>query len=87
MFTLVEFCSSNMLKGTEDIYQKLDEDPGIDVLDYGCLNNCGLCSKAFFVLVDGEIVSAMTADKLLEKIYKRIEKNNEKLEKEFDDLS
>lgn len=87
MFTLVEFCSSNMLKGTEEVYRTLDDDPEIDVLDYGCLNNCGLCSKAFFVLVDGEIVSAMTPDKLLEKIYKRIDRNKQEMEEWTEDLS
>ncbi|GAB3064798.1 DUF1450 domain-containing protein [Salinicoccus sesuvii] len=87
MFTLVEFCSSNMLKGTEAVYRELDENPEIDVLDYGCLNNCGLCSKAFFVLVDGEIVSAMTPDKLLEKIYKRIERNQNEVSDWMDDLN
>lgn len=87
MFTLVEFCSSNMLKGTEAVYRTLDEDPEIDVLDYGCLNNCGLCSKAFFVLVDGEIVSAMTPEKLLEKVYRRIEKNQSQTSDWIDDLN
>ncbi|WP_411843580.1 YuzB family protein [Salinicoccus sp. HZC-1] len=87
MFTLVEFCSSNMLKGTEDMYKTLDEDPEIDVLDYGCLNNCGLCSKAFFVLVEGQIVSATTPEKLLEKIYKRIDKLKKEEESWFEDLS
>lgn len=86
MFTLIEFCSSNMLKGTEDLYKTLDADPEIDVLDYGCLYNCGLCSKAYYVLVDGKIVSATTPDKLLEKIYQRIDKNKQEEEALFEDL-
>ncbi len=87
MFTLVEFCSSNMLKGTEELYQTLEADPEIDVLDYGCLGHCGLCSKAFFVLVEGKIVSATTPEKLLEKIYGRIDKLKKEEESWFEDLS
>lgn len=78
MFSLVEFCNSNMLKGTETLYKRLEQDLGIDCMDYECTNNCGLCSKAFFVLVDGEIVTAKDEVKLEERIYKRIEKNQNK---------
>lgn len=77
MYTLVEFCNANMQKGTHDVYAHLDKNPGIDVVDYECTNNCGLCSKSFFGLVDGEIVAAKNNEQLLEKIYKRIDKNNE----------
>lgn len=75
MFTIAEFCNANMQKGTEEVYRLLDQDPAIDAVDYECTNNCGLCSKTFFVLIDGEIVSAKTKEQLLEKAYKRIEKN------------
>lgn len=86
MFTLIEFCSSNMLKGTEDLYKTLDSDPEIDVLDYSCLGNCGLCSKAYYVMVDGKIVSATTPEKLLEKIYQRIDRNKQEEDAWFEDL-
>ncbi len=77
MYTIVEFCNANMQKGTQDVYAQLDKNPGIDVVDYECTNNCGLCSKSFFVLVDGEIVAAKNNEQLLEKTYKRIDKNNQ----------
>ena len=51
MYTIVEFCNANMQKGTHDVYAQLDENPGIDVVDYECTNNCGLCSKSYFVVV------------------------------------
>ena len=39
MFPLVEFCISNMAKGGDYVYDKLENDPDVDVLEYGCLNN------------------------------------------------
>jgi uncharacterized protein YuzB (UPF0349 family) len=80
MFTIAEFCSANMLKGTEEVYRALDADPEIDAVDYECTNNCGLCSKTFFVLIDGEIVAAKTKEDLLKKAYKRIEKNKQEMD-------
>jgi uncharacterized protein YuzB (UPF0349 family) len=80
MFSLVEFCNSNMLKGTEQLYEHLQEDPLIDCIDYECTNNCGLCSKSFFVLVNGEIVTAKDPALLEERIYQRIEKHNKQQE-------
>lgn len=84
MFSLVEFCNSNMLKGTEEVFKRLEQAEGIDCVDYECTNNCGLCSKSFFALVDGELVSAKEPDKLEDKIYKRIEKQQDKQDKLYD---
>ena len=71
MFPLVEFCISNMAKGGDYVYDKLESDPEVDVLEYGCLNNCGLCSSGLYALVDGEVV-----EDLLNNIYKHIEEND-----------
>ena len=46
MFPLVEFCISNMAKGGDVVYEKLENDPDVDVLEYGCLQNCGICPTA-----------------------------------------
>ena len=35
MFPLVEFCISNMAKGGDYVYDKLESDPEVDVLEYG----------------------------------------------------
>jgi len=51
------------------------------------VGHCSLCSKAFFVLVEGKIVSATTPEKLLEKIYRRIDKLNIEQEAWLEDLS
>ena len=66
MFPLVEFCISNMAKGSDVVFEKLENDPNIDVLEYGCLQNC-LCQ------VDGDIVEGNTPDDLL-KTYINISK-------------
>lgn len=77
MFPLVEFCVSNMAKGGDYVYNKLEEDPEVDVLEYGCLQNCGICSSGLYALVDGEVVEGNTPDELLSNIYKLIEEQQE----------
>ena len=69
MFPLVEFCISNMAKGGDYVYDKLESDPEVDVLEYGCLNNCGLCSSGLYALVDGEVVEGDTPEDLLSLIH------------------
>ncbi|MCY1577088.1 YuzB family protein [Staphylococcus pettenkoferi] len=77
MFPLVEFCVSNMAKGGDYVYNKLEEDPEVDVLEYGCLQSCGICSSGLYALVDGEVVEGNTPDELLSNIYKHIEEQQE----------
>ncbi|USH19153.1 YuzB family protein [Staphylococcus pseudintermedius] len=73
MNPIVEFCISNMARDSEVVYQTLENDPGVDVLDYGCLQNCGICSSGLYALVNGDIVEGDTPDDLLQNIYKHIE--------------
>ncbi|WP_412549492.1 YuzB family protein [Staphylococcus pseudintermedius] len=73
MNPIVELCISNMARGSEVVYQTLENDPGVDVLDYGCLQNCGICSSGLYALVNGDIVEGDTPDDLLQNIYKHIE--------------
>lgn len=79
---LVEFCNANMQKGTKEVYDTLSERMDIDVMDYECTNNCGLCSKMAFALVEGQIVAAKDNTKLFEKIDKKLDK----IDDEFDEL-
>ncbi|MCO6341141.1 YuzB family protein [Staphylococcus epidermidis] len=76
MFPLVEFCISNMAKGSDVVFEKLENDPNIDVLEYGCLQNCGLCASSLYAHVDGDIVEGNTPDDLLKNIYQHIEDND-----------
>lgn len=70
---LIEFCVSNMHHGTDEVMAKLEKDPECDVIEYGCLGNCGLCFAEPYALVNGEIVSATSADELYRKIKDKIE--------------
>ena len=53
MFPLVEFCVSNMAKGGDIVYEKLENDPDVDVLEYGCLQivACALVGCMYLSMV------------------------------------
>jgi len=68
MRPIIEFCASNMSLGTEPVKHRLEQNPDVDVIEYGCLGNCGQCFYAPYALVNGEVVAAITADELYEKI-------------------
>lgn len=72
MRPIIEFCASNMHHGTGRVMKKLEENPDLDVVEYGCLGNCGECYMFPYALVNGEIVSAETADGLLDNILEKI---------------
>jgi uncharacterized protein YuzB (UPF0349 family) len=75
MNPMVEFCVSNLANGSQEAFDILEQDPNLDVLDYGCLSYCSLCSETFFAIVNGEVVEAETPSELVKNIYKYIEEN------------
>lgn len=75
MNPLVEFCISNLAKGAQSTYDILENDPDIDVLEYGCLSYCSLCDQTLYALVNGDVVEADTPEELTKKIYQYIEEN------------
>ncbi|MFS0840097.1 YuzB family protein [Paenibacillus sp. 1P03SA] len=77
MRPIIEFCASNMHHGTDDVMKKLEGNPDYDVIEYGCLGNCGECYLFPFAMVNGEIVAAETADKLFDEISKKIKEVEE----------
>ncbi|WP_405082051.1 YuzB family protein [Paenibacillus chitinolyticus] len=77
MRPIIEFCASNMHHGTDAVMKKLEDNPDYDVIEYGCLGNCGECYLFPFAMVNGEIVAAETADKLLDEISKKIKEVEE----------
>lgn len=86
---LIEFCASNMHHGTDKIVKLLEQDDKYDVIEYGCLGNCGECYMMPYAIVEGEIVSAETPEQLLDNIIatvKRQQEQNEALDKLLDDL-
>ncbi|GFZ76650.1 UPF0349 protein [Paenibacillus marchantiophytorum] len=72
MRPIIEFCASNMHHGTDKVMKALEEDPDYDVIEYGCLGNCGQCYMEPYALLNGEIVAAESADALHELIIAKI---------------
>jgi uncharacterized protein YuzB (UPF0349 family) len=75
MFPLVEFCITNLANGAQETYDILEQDPNVEVLEYGCLSFCSECAQGFYAIVDGELVQADTPTELTQKIYAHIENN------------
>ncbi|MFF2091826.1 DUF1450 domain-containing protein [Paenibacillus sp. NPDC058174] len=70
--TTIEFCAGNMHHdGTEAFMQELEKDASLQVIEYGCLGNCGECYLLPFALVDGLIVSAADVKLLKERVMKQ----------------
>ncbi|WMT40245.1 YuzB family protein [Paenibacillus sp. D2_2] len=72
MRAIIEYCTHNTAHGTEEIMDKLREQPNCDVYEYGCLTSCGLCYLSPYALVNGESVEAETAEALHERIIAEI---------------
>ena len=86
---IVEICVSNTHHGTEAIMQRLQQNPDIEVVEYGCLGNCGECYLAPFAMVDGVTVAVESVDELYDAIMGEIEKqeaDRAALDKLLDDL-
>lgn len=75
MNPIVEFCISNIVNGAQESFEKLDQDPNLDVLEYGCLSYCTKCAESIYALVNGEIVEADSPEELTKKVYEFIEEN------------
>lgn len=75
MNPIIEFCMSNLGMGGYVALEILEEDPNLDIIEYGCLDHCELCAETLYALVNGDVVTAETPEKLVEAIYKYIEEN------------
>lgn len=73
MRPVIEFCAGNMHHGTEHIMKQLEAAPNVDVIEYGCLGNCGECYLFPYALVNGEIVAAESIDALYTQIMEMIQ--------------
>ena len=75
MKPIIEFCISNLASGAQPAMEILDRDPNLDVIEYGCLSYCGICSASMYALVNGDEVTGETPEELVENIYQYIEEN------------
>ncbi|GMB09014.1 YuzB family protein [Thermolongibacillus altinsuensis] len=72
---IVEFCISNLANGSQRALEKLEKDPNLDIIEYGCLGYCGKCAQSLFAMVNGDVVTAETAEELVERVYEYLEEN------------
>jgi uncharacterized protein YuzB (UPF0349 family) len=72
---IIEFCISNLANGAQKALEKLQRDPNLDIIDYGCLGYCGKCASSLYALVNGEVVTGDTPEDLVDNIYQYLEEN------------
>ncbi|MDQ1144513.1 uncharacterized protein YuzB (UPF0349 family) [Bacillus sp. SORGH_AS 510] len=72
---IIEFCISNLANGAQKALEKLQRDPNLDIIEYGCLGYCGKCATKLYALVNGEVVTGETPDELVDNIYQYLEEN------------
>jgi uncharacterized protein YuzB (UPF0349 family) len=72
---IIEFCISNLASGAQKAREKLEKDPNLDIIEYGCLSYCGKCAKSLFALVNGDVVTGEDPDELVQNIYRYLDEN------------
>ena len=75
MKPIIEFCISNLASGAQEALEKLEKDPNLDIIEYGCLSYCGKCASTLFALVNGEVVTGDDPEQLVENIYVYLDEN------------
>lgn len=75
MKPIIEFCISNLAHVLQAALEKLEKDPNLDIIEYGCLSYCGKCGHSLYALVNGEVVTGDDPDELVENIYTFLEEN------------
>jgi uncharacterized protein YuzB (UPF0349 family) len=69
-----------MHHGTDKLMKRLEENPDYDVIEYGCLGNCGECFLLPYALVNGEIVAGTTVEELEQHIAQKIKEIEDMLD-------
>ncbi len=62
--------------------QELEANPEYDVIEYGCLGNCGECFTLPYAYVNGDIVAGETPEQLLQAIQESIREYQKMFEDE-----
>jgi uncharacterized protein YuzB (UPF0349 family) len=69
---IIEFCVNNLDLGSREAKEKFEQNPEYDIVEYGCLGNCGECFMFPYALVNGEMVGGENSADLIEKIEGKI---------------
>jgi uncharacterized protein YuzB (UPF0349 family) len=77
MRPIFEFCTNNIHHGTDRLMKLLEQNPDYDVIEYGCLGNCGECYLAPYALVNGEVIASATVEQLEVDIQDKIKEMEE----------
>lgn len=72
MRPIIELCVNNVHQRTDQLMKRLAALPDVDVIEYGCLGNCGECFLFPYAYVNGEIVAAETAEQLYDVIIEKV---------------
>ncbi|MCP8617762.1 YuzB family protein [Salirhabdus salicampi] len=75
MNPIIEFCVNNLASGSQKALEQLEKDPSLDVVEYGCTSHCGICAQSMFAIVNGECVTAESAEELVHNIYQHLDEN------------
>ncbi|GIP40730.1 UPF0349 protein [Paenibacillus sp. J31TS4] len=73
MRPVIEYCTNNGHQDPGCPMKQLESNPAYDVVEYGCLGNCGECYASPYALVNGEPLAAPTEEELYELIRKAIQ--------------
>ncbi|MFF5996172.1 DUF1450 domain-containing protein [Lysinibacillus sp. KU-BSD001] len=71
----IEFCISNLSFGSADAYDELIQREDVVIEESGCTSNCETCDSCLFAVVNSEVVTAETADELLQRIEEKMKEN------------
>ncbi len=66
----IDICECNFVLGTDKVKEEFEKSSDYEVEVQGCLGYCGECCETPFVLLDGEFVSADSAETLITEIKK-----------------
>lgn len=64
----IAFCVKNLARGTEKARQELIKEPDMNVSEYGCTSNCGICTKYHVAVVNGKPIKALTPEELVDNV-------------------
>ena len=72
----LEFCMTNLSLGSADAYDVLAEREDVDIIESGCTSNCEICECHLFAIVNGEIMQAENAGKLVKMVEEELAVNS-----------